>query len=157
MVIAPAGMVFPEALNVGVSHIPFPSEAFERVGTFLFGGNTIIVPKVADSQRIIRFIEWMISPEISAQIACGEKNYPANREGLRAPCFSDREDVEINIPFLESNNGYVRLSTPASSELETALGQLEKQVLSSGEDPGSNLELIQKQLEARYLEIINPQ
>jgi ABC-type glycerol-3-phosphate transport system substrate-binding protein len=156
MVIAPAGMIFPEDLNVGVSHIPFPSEAFEQSGTFLFGGNTIIVPKIADSQKIMNFIEWMISPEISAQVACVEKNYSTNRESLRNPCFSDRLDVGNYIPMLESNIGYVRLSTPASSELETALRQVEKQVLSSGADPGSNLELIQTQLEARYLEVINP-
>ena len=105
----------------------------------------------------MEFIEWMISPEISAQVACVEKNYSANREGLRDPCFSDRLDAGNYETMLDSNIGYVRLSTPASSELETALGQVEKQVLSSGADPGSILELIQSQLEVRYLEVINPQ
>lgn len=157
MVIAPAGMVFPEDLNVGVSQIPFPSEAFERTGTFLFGGKTIVIPKIADSQKTRKFIEWMISPEISARVACVEKNYSANLEGLSDPCFSGRFDIGNAIPMLESTIGYVRLSTPASSELETALAQVEKQVLSSGVDPGSMLEQIQTQLETRYLEIINPQ
>lgn len=157
MVIAPAGMDFPEDLNVGVSHIPFPGDALDRTGTFLFGGNTIIVPKNVDSQKTIQFIEWMISPEISARVACVGKIFSANREGLRDPCFSDRLDVGNYIPMLESTIGYVRLSTPASPELETAIGQVEKQVLFSGADPGPLLEQIFTQLEARYLEIMNPQ
>ena len=97
----------------------------------------------------------MISPDISARVACLEKEFPANHQSLRAPCFSDRLDVENFVPMLESTIGYVRLFTPASSELETVLGQVEEQMLFSGTDPGPLLEQIQGQLEARFQEMMS--
>ena len=155
LLIAPAGLIFPEDMNIGAGLIPFPGDALEKTGTFLFGGKMIVTPKTADSQNVKRFLEWMISPEISAQVACNEKDFPANHQGLRDPCFSDRFNVEDFVPMLESTIGYVRLSTPASSELETVLSQVEEQVLSSGTDPGPLLEQIQGQLEVKFQEMMN--
>lgn len=157
MLIAPAGMIFPEDMNVGVSLVPFPGDALERAGTFLFDGKTIVTPKVADNLKVRKFLEWAISPEISAQIACGEKNFPNNSQSSGDSCFSDQLEVVNYIPMLQSTIGYVRYSTPASSELETVLGQVEQQVLSSGSDPGPLLEQIQVQLEAQFREMMNPQ
>jgi multiple sugar transport system substrate-binding protein len=156
MLIAPAGMIFPEDMDVGVSLVPFPGDALERAGTFLFDGKTIVTPKAADKQKVRKFLEWAISPEISAQIACGEKNFPNNSQSSDDSCYSDQLEVGNYIPMLQSAIGYVRYSTPASSELETVLGQVEQQVLSSGSDPGPLLEQIQVQLEAQFREMMNP-
>jgi len=156
LMIAPVGTVNPDGLNFGVRAIPFPGGASENAGTFLFGGKTIVTPRGAESQRVRKFLEWMISPEISARVACVEGEFPATRQGISDPCFSDRLGAGNFLQMLDSTKGYVRLFTPASPELETALGQVEDQVLYSGADPRPLLEQIQAQLDARFREMMNP-
>ncbi len=156
MMIAPVGTVIPNELRTGVRSIPFPGDASESSGTFLFDGKTIVTPRAADSPRVRKFLEWMVSPEISARVACVEGDFPAIRQGISDPCFSDRLESGNFLPILDSTIGYIRLFTPVSPELETALGQVEDQVFSSGADPYPLLEQIQSQLEVRFVEVMNP-
>lgn len=157
MMIAPVGTAIPNDLNFGVVSIPFPGNATEYSGTFLLGGKTIVIPKDSSvSLRVRKFLEWMISPEISARIACIEGDFPAARLGISDPCLSDRLGSDNILPILDATIGYARVFTPASQELEIVLEQVEEQVLSSGVDPRPLLDQIQSQLEARFREMMNP-
>ena len=135
-------------LYYGVAPLPPPAASPERANTNMVGGTVAMIPSgVEDKEAAWDLLAWMVSPEILAEEMVVNFNLPTSGEAAKDPRFHENEKFEVFLDLMADPNAHATVVTPINAEVETALGQIEEQVLHACADPLPLLEEAQARLQ----------
>ena len=145
---------FKPELFYGVAPFPYPEANPERANTNLLQGTVAMIPAgVADKEAAASLLAWMMSPEILAEEMVANYNLPTSNAAAADARFHENEKFEIFLNLMADPNATTGIYTSINGEVNTALAQIEEQVLSAGADPVPLLEAAQADLQARLDEV----
>jgi multiple sugar transport system substrate-binding protein len=145
---------FKPELFYGVAPFPYPEAHPERANTNLLEGTVAMIPAgVADKEAAASLLAWMMSPEILAEEMVANYNLPTSNAAAADPRFHENEKFEVFLNLMADPNATTGIYTSINGEVNTALEQIEEQVLSAGADPVPLLEAAQAELQARLDEV----
>lgn len=132
----------------GVAPFPYPKDHPERKNTNTVGGTVVVIPAgVADPEASGQLLAWMMTPEVVAEEMCANYNLPSSKKAAQDPCFKQDEYFSIFVNLANDPNATTQVFTPASTEINTELGNIEEKVLHAGEDPVPLLKEAQQKLQ----------
>ncbi len=135
-------------LYYGVAPFPPPQDHPERKNTNLVSGTVALIPSgVKDKAAAWKLMAWMMSPEIVAEEMVANFNLPSSKKAAEDPRFHQNEKFEVFLKLMSDPNARAPILTPINAEVETALGQIEEQVLHTCADPLPLLEEAQAKLQ----------
>ncbi|MBE0672569.1 MAG: extracellular solute-binding protein [Anaerolineales bacterium] len=142
-------------LNYGVAPFPPPADHPERAGTIVNQGTAVVIPSAAkDKEASAKLLAWMMSPAIVAEEFCFNANLPTSRKAAEDPCFKELgTKFQVFVDLMSSPNAYAVLTTPLSFELNDALAAAEEKILYTGADPKTELDAVQANFEAKFIEL----
>jgi multiple sugar transport system substrate-binding protein len=132
-------------LDYGVAPFPPPSAHPERVNTTVVRGPVTVIPAgVKDKQAAADLLAWMMSPEVVADVAHANASLPTSRTAARDSRFRQIPQFDVFLDLLADPNAASLTPSPISTELNEALGALEKELFhESGGDPAALLNAVQ--------------
>ncbi len=143
-------------VNYGVAPFPPPSAHSERANTAVVRGPVVIIPAGAmDKEAAVQLLAWMASPEILAEAAYANSLLPTSRTAAQDPRFQQIPNFEVFVDLLAHPNAKPAVTTPISSELNEALGQVEEELLHKGGDPVELLNEAQAEIAPRLQEALS--
>lgn len=141
---------FKPELAYGVAPFPHPKDKPEMARTNLLEGTVAMIPSgVQDKEAAARLLAWMMSPEILAEEMIANYNLPTSNAAAADPRFHESAKFEVFLSLMADPNATTGIYTAINAEVETALGQIEEQVLHAGADPLPLLEEAQAALQAQ--------
>lgn len=99
-------------------------------------------------------LAWMMSSEILADEMAANFNLPTTVASAEDPRFHESAKFEVFLNLMNDPNATTGIYTAINSEVDTALSQIEEQVLHAGADPLPLLEEAQAQLQPRLDETL---
>ena len=132
-------------LNYGVAPFPPPADRPERANTTVVQGPVVIIPSGAnDKDAAIKFLAWMMSPEIVAEITLSNALLPTSRTAAQAASFQQVPHFELFMGLLDNPNAYSIPASSNSEEINQSLRSAEKELLHErAGDPATLLKSIQ--------------
>jgi multiple sugar transport system substrate-binding protein len=135
-------------LFYGVAPFPPPQGNPERANTNVVSGSVAMIPSgVEDKEAAWKLLAWMMSPEIVAEEMVANSNLPSSKKAAEDPRFRENEKFVVFLDLMGDPNAVSPILTPINAEVDTALGQIEEQVLATCADPEPLLEEAQAQLQ----------
>lgn len=135
-------------LYYGVAPFPYPQANPERANTSVVSGSVAMIPSSAKNKEAsAKLLAWMVSPEIVAEEMVANFNLPSSAKAAEDPRFHENEKFEVFLNLMGDPNAKAPVMSPINAEVETALGQIEEQVLSTCADPLPLLEAAQAELQ----------
>ncbi len=132
----------------GVAPFPYPKDHPERKHTNTVGGTVVVIPAgVANPEASGKLLAWMMTPEIVAEEMCANYNLPSSKKAAQDPCFKQDEYFALFMDLANDPNATTQVFTPASTEINTELSNIEEKVLHAGEDPVPLLKEAQQKLQ----------
>jgi multiple sugar transport system substrate-binding protein len=147
---------FKPELNYGVAAFPPPAAHPERAGTIVNQGTVVVIPSGAkDKVASAKLLAWMMSPAIVAEEFCYNANLPTSKKAAEDPCFAALgEKFNVFVNLMASSNAFAVITTPLSLELNDAMSAAEEEILHTGADARSKLDLIQSEMEPKFNEVM---
>lgn len=146
---------FKPELFYGVAPFPAPADHPERANTSVLEGTVAMIPSGSPNQEAAAaLLTWMMSPEILADEMVANFNLPTTMASAEDPRFHESEKFEVFLNLMNDPNATTGIYTAINGEVDTALGQIEEQVLHAGADPVPLLEEAQAQLQPRLEETL---
>jgi multiple sugar transport system substrate-binding protein len=140
-------------VNYGVAPFPPPSAHPERANTAMVQGPVLIIPAGAmDKEAAANLLAWMTSSEILAEAAYANSILPTSRTSAQDPRFGQIPNFKVFMDLMAHPNAKPAVTTPVSSELNEALGQVEVEVLHKGGDPAPLLNEVQAEFAPKLKE-----
>ncbi|MBZ0304099.1 MAG: ABC transporter substrate-binding protein [Anaerolineae bacterium] len=141
---------FKPELYYGVAPFPYPTDHPERQNTSVLEGSVAMIPSgVANPQAAADLLAWMMSSETLADEMVANYNLPTTGAAAADPRFHENAKFETFLNLMNDPNATTGIYTAINSEVNTALGQIEEQVLHAGADPMPLLEEAQAQLQPK--------
>jgi len=123
-------------VNFGVAPVPPPSAHPERANTTVVQGPVAFIPAGAtDKEAAADLLAWMMSPEVVAEETYATSSLPTSRMAAQDPRFHQMPFFDVFTDLLVHPNSRPAVTTPISSQLNEALGQVEEELLHKGGDP----------------------
>jgi multiple sugar transport system substrate-binding protein len=144
---------FKPELNYGVAPFPHPADFPERQNTNLLEGSVAMIPR-GWTKKLLALLAWMVSPEILAEEMVANFNLPTTKKAAEDPRFHENEKFVVFLDLMADLNATTGIYTAINQEMDTALGQIEEQVLHAGADPLPLLEEAQATLQAQLDEVL---
>ena len=94
-------------------------------------------------------LAWMMSPQVLADEMVANFNLPSTKSAAEDPRFHDNEKFGVFMNLMSDPNASTGIYTAVNSEVNTALGQIEEQVLHAGADPMPLLQEAQDALQPK--------
>ena len=142
-------------VNYGVAPLPPPSAHPERANTAVVQGPVLIIPAGAmDKEAAANLLAWMMSPEILAEAAYANSLLPTSRTSAQDPRFEQIPNFKVFVDLMTHPNAKPALTTPISSALNEALGEVEVE-LHKGGDPAPLLDEVQAEFAPRLKEALS--
>jgi multiple sugar transport system substrate-binding protein len=141
---------FKPELYYGVAPLPYPKDHPERQNTSVLEGTVAMIPSGSPNQAAAAdLLAWMMSPQVLADEMVANFNLPTTKASAEDPRFHDNEKFGIFLNLMGDPNASTGVYTAVNTEVNTALGQIEEQVLHAGADPMPLLEEAQTQLQPK--------
>jgi len=142
-------------VNYGVAPFPPPSAHPERADTGVVQGPVVFIPAGAmDKDAAVQLLTWMTSSENLAEAAYANSLLPTSRTSAQDPRFQQLPNFKAFVDLMAHANAKHSVTTPISSELNLALGQVEEEVLHGGGDPVPLLNEVQAELAVELREAL---
>lgn len=142
-------------LFYGVAPFPPPAGAPERANTNVVSGSVAMIPAgVADKDAAWKLLAWMVSPEIVADEMVANSNLPSSRKAAEDPRFQENEKFGVFLNLMGDPNATSPVLSPINAEVDTELGQIEEQVLTTCAEPMPLLEAAQAKLQPQLDEAL---
>ncbi len=139
---------FKPELFYGVVPLPAPASNPERANTNVVAGTVAFIPaNVEDKEAAFDLLAWMMSTEILADQMVANFNLPTSATASEDPRFQENDKLVTFINLMNDPNATSPIFSPINAEVETALGQIEEQVLLECADPLPLLEAAQAELQ----------
>ncbi len=139
---------FKPELFYGVAPFPPPASNPERANTSVVAGTVAFIPaNVEDKEAAFDLLAWMMQPEIVADEMVANFNLPTSAQASEDPRFQENEKFVTFIELMNHPNAMAPILTPINAEVDTALAQIEEQVLLECVDPLPLLEQAQAELQ----------
>jgi len=146
---------FKPELAYGVAPFPYPASNPEMANTSLLEGTVVHIPSgVEDKEAAAKLLAWMMSPEILAEEMIANYNLPTSNAAAADPRFHENEKFGVFLNLMGDPNATTGVYTAINAEMDTAIAQIEEQVLNAGADPVPLLEEAQATLQAQLDEIL---
>ncbi len=132
----------------GVAPFPYPKAHPERANTNTVGGTVVVIPKgVANLEASGKLLAWMMTPDVIAEEMSTNYNLPSSKTAAKDPRFHKDKNFELFMKLAQDPNATTQVFTPASTEINTELGNIEEKVLHAGADPVPLLKKAQQKLQ----------
>jgi multiple sugar transport system substrate-binding protein len=143
-------------LFYGVAPFPPPADHPDRANTNLVSGSVAMIPSgVEDKEAAQDLLAWMVSPEIVAEEMVANFNLPSSKQAAEDERFHENEKFEVFLSLMSDANARAPILTPINAEVDTALGQIEEQVLHTCAEPLPLLEEAQAELQPQLDAALN--
>jgi multiple sugar transport system substrate-binding protein len=146
---------FKPELFYGVAPFPYPQDHPERANTSVLQGTVAMIPSGSPNiEAAANLLTWMMSTEILADEMVANFNLPTTVAASEDPRFHESTKFEVFLGLMSDPNASSGIYTAINGEVNTALAQIEEQVLHAGADPIPLLEEAQAQLQPRLDETL---
>ena len=137
-------------LYYGVAPFPYPADHPEMKNTNVLEGTVAMIPSgAANHDAAAALLAWMVSPEILADEMYANYNLPTTKAASEDPRFHESDKFEVFLNLMADPNATTGIYTAINAEVDTAMGQIEEQVLHAGADPMPLLEEAQADLQPK--------
>ncbi len=141
---------FKPELYYGVAPFPYPADHPERKGMSVLEGTVVMIPSGgAHKDMAADLLAWMMSPQVLADEMVANFNLPTTKASAEDPRFHESDKFGVFLDLMNDPNASTGIYTALNSEVNTALGQIEEQVLHAGADPLPLLQDAQTQLQPK--------
>ncbi|MEI6290206.1 MAG: extracellular solute-binding protein [Chloroflexota bacterium] len=141
--------------SYGVAPFPPPADHPERANTAVVQGTVAVIPSNSKNKEdSAKLLAWMMSPAVIAEEFCFNANLPTSKKAAEDKCFTENPKFKIFTDLMSSPNAKFVVTTPITSELIDALGQVEEKVLTTGADPKALLDQVQADFEPKLLDAL---
>ncbi|MBI1259774.1 MAG: extracellular solute-binding protein [Chloroflexi bacterium] len=137
-------------LYYGVAPFPAPKDHPELANTSVLEGTVVMIPSGTPNKAAAAdLLAWMMSPQVLADEMVANFNLPSTKSAAEDPRFHDNEKFGVFMDLMNDPNASTGIYTALNSEVNTALGSIEEQVLHAGSDPLPLLQEAQDQLQPK--------
>jgi multiple sugar transport system substrate-binding protein len=141
---------FKPELFYGVAPFPYPKDHPERANTSVLEGTVAMIPSGSPNQEAAAdLLAWMMSSQTLADEMVANFNLPTTKASAEDSRFHESPKFEVFLNLMNDPNATTGIYTAINSEVDTALGQIEEQVLHAGADPMPLLKDTQDQLQPK--------
>ena len=142
--------------SYGVAAFPPPAAHPERANTAVVQGTVAVIPANSKNKEdSAKLLAWMMSPAIVAEEFCFNANLPTSKKAAEDKCFTENPKFKVFVDLMKSPNAKYVITTPITSELIDALGQVEEKVLTTGADPKPLLDQLQADFEPKLKDALS--
>jgi multiple sugar transport system substrate-binding protein len=135
-------------LFYGVAPFPAPQGNPERANTNMVSGSVAMIPSgVQDKDAAWKLLAWMLSPQIVADEMVANSNLPSSKKAAEDPRFQENDKFAVFLKLMGEPNARAPIMTPINAEVDTEMGQIEEQVLTTCADPVPLLDTAQAKLQ----------